>query len=71
MDATTTTNQRLMTVLLILLIVLVALLIMGIIASWLGMGGMMRSGGMMGMNGQTMNTMLSACSNMMQNFQSP
>jgi hypothetical protein len=35
------------------------------------MGGMIGWGGMMGMNGQTMNDMMAACTDMMQNFQNP
>ncbi len=66
MDATTNTNQRLITVLLVLLIILLVLLVIGIIAGWLMMGG-----GMMGMNGQTMNEMMAACTDMMRKFQSP
>ena len=65
MNPRETTNQRLVTILLVLLIVFVALLIIGIIAGWLWMGGMM------GLNGQTMNNMLSACTGMMRNYQTP
>jgi flagellar basal body-associated protein FliL len=72
LNTTPTTNQRLITILLVLLIVLVALLITGIVAGWLMMGsGMMGWGGMMGINGQTMNNMISACADMMRNFQNP
>ena len=75
MNTTVTTNQRLVTVLLVLLIVLVALLVIGIVVVIIMMSGGMMMGGMvnpiMGMNGQTMNNMMAACTNMMQNFQSP
>ena len=71
MNTAVTTNRRLVTILLILLIVFVVLLIIGIIAGWLWMGGMMGWGSMMGMNGQTMNNMVSACADMMRNFQTP
>jgi hypothetical protein len=72
MNPTVTTNQRLITILLILLIVFVILLILGIVAGWLWMGGgMMGWGGMMGMSGQTMNDMMSACTDFMRNIQSP
>lgn len=72
MNTTITTNQRLVTILLILLIIFIGLLILGIVAGWIIIGsGMMGWGGMMGMNGQMMNTMMSACSDMMRNFQNP
>ena len=71
MNPTGTTNRRLVTILLILLIVFVVLLIIGIIAGWLWMGGMMGWGGMMGINGQTTNNVVSACTNMMRNYQTP
>jgi hypothetical protein len=72
MNTTTTTNQRLVTILLVLLIIFVVFLIMGIVLGWLVMGsGMMGWGGMMGMNGQMMNNMMSACTDMMRNFQNP
>ena len=72
MNTTITTNQRLVTILLVLLIVFIGLLILGIVAGWIIIGsGMMGWGGMMGMNGQMMNTMMSACSDMMRNFQNP
>ena len=72
MDTTAKTNQRLVTTLLVLLIVLVVLLIIGTVVGWLWMGGgMMGWGGMMGMNGQVMNNMMSACTDMMRNFQTP
>ena len=74
MNTKVTTNQRLVTILLVLLIVLVALLIIGIVAGFLMMGGMLNGGmmgGMLGMNGQTMNAMMSDCTDMMRNFQSP
>ena len=70
MNTAPTTNQRLVTVLLVLLIILVALLVIGIVFGFLMTGGMM-GGWMMGMNGQTMNDMMSACANMMQNFRNP
>lgn len=66
MDATVTTNQRLVTILLVLLIILLALLILGIIAGWLMMGGMMGWGGMM-----VTNDMANACLDLMRNIQSP
>ena len=74
-----TTNQRLVTILLVLLIVLVVLLIIGIVAGWLWMGGGMTLApgasagveGMMGMNGQMMNNMMYACTEMMRSFQNP
>ena len=65
MNTTVTTNQRLVTILIVLLIILLVLLIIGIVWAFLMMGGMM------GMNGQTMNDMISACTDMMQKFQSP
>lgn len=71
MNIMASTNQRLVTILLVLLIIFVALLIIGTIGSFLLRGGMMMGGGMMGMNGQTMNDMMSACAQMMQNFQTP
>ena len=64
-EMNTNTNQRLVTILLVLLIILLALLIIGIIASWLWMGGMMGWGGM------TSNDMANACIDMMRNIQSP
>lgn len=72
MNTTITINQRLVTILLVLLIIFIGLLILGIVAGWIIIGsGMMGWGGMMGMNGQMMNTMMSACSDMMRNFQNP
>jgi hypothetical protein len=71
MNSTPTTNQRLVTILLVLLIVLVVLLVLGIFLGFLGMGGMRGGGMMMGMNGQTMNNMMAACTDMMRNFQKP
>ena len=75
MNTTLITNQRLVTALLVLLIVLVILLVIGIVVVFLMMSGGMMMGGMMnpmmGMKGQTMNDMIAACTNMMQNFQSP
>jgi hypothetical protein len=71
MDTTVTTNQRLVTILLVLLIVFVVLLVLGTVFSFLVRGGMMGSGMMMGMNGQTMNDMMAACTEMMRNFQNP
>ena len=65
-NAAVTTNQRLVTILLVLLIILLVLFVVGIFVIFLMMGG-----GMMGMNGQTMNDMMSSCTVMMQNFQSP
>ncbi len=64
------TNQRLVTILLVLLIVLVVLLVIGIIVGFLMMSGMM-GGWMMGTHGQTMNNMVTACADMMRNFQKP
>ena len=61
----TNTNQHLVTILLVLLIILLALLIIGIIAGWLWMGGMMGWGGM------TTNDMSKACLEMMRNVQAP
>ena len=66
MNTTPTTNQRLVTILLILLIVHVSLLVIGIVV-----GLLMMSGWMMGTHGQTMNAMMSNCTDMMQNFQRP
>ena len=71
MNTTVNTNQRLVTILLVLLIVFVVLLILGIVTGWLVMGGMMRWGGMMGMNPQIINNMMSACTDMMRSFQTP
>jgi flagellar basal body-associated protein FliL len=71
MNTPSTTNQRLVTILLVLLIVLVALLVVGVIVSFLTMGSMMGGGMMFGMNGQTMNNMMSACTEMMKNIQKP
>ena len=70
MNTTATTNQRLVTILLVLLIVLVALLVIGTVFGFLVTRGMM-GGWMMGMNGQTMNAMMSACTDFMRNIQSP
>ena len=70
MNTSVTTNQRLVTILLVLLIIFLTLLVLGIVAGFLMMGGgMMGWGGMM--NGGTMNTMMSACTDMMRNFQTP
>jgi flagellar basal body-associated protein FliL len=81
MNTTLITNQRLVTVLLVLLIILVVLLIIGIVAGFLMMGGMtltpgahlprVQVPGSAGVNGGMMNDMMNACTNMMQNFQSP
>ena len=65
MSTALTTNQRLVTILLVLLIILLGLLIIGIIAGWLWMGGMMGWGGM------TTNDMSKACLEMMRNVQAP
>ena len=65
MITSVTTNQRLVTILLILLITLLGLLVLGIVARFLMMGGMM------GMNGQMMNDVMSVCTNMMTSFQNP
>ena len=65
MESTINTNQRLIIILLALLIVFVGLLIIGIIASWLWMGGMMGWGGM------TSNDMANACLDLMRNIQGP
>ena len=65
----TATNQRLVTILLVLLIILLLLLVVGIVAVILMMSDGMMTGGMLGLNGQTMNNMIAACTNMMQNFQ--
>ena len=70
MNTAVTTNQRLVTILIVLLIILLVLLIIGIVLVFLMMGGGMM-GGMMGMNGQTMNGMMSNCTEMMRNFQNP
>ncbi len=70
MNTTVTTNQRLITILLVLLIILVVLLVIGIVVGFLMMSGMM-GGWMMGMNGQTMSNMMSACTDIMKNFQNP
>jgi len=61
MNTTVSTNQRLVTVLLVLLIILLVLLVIGTVVGFLMMGG-----GMMGWGG-----MMNACTNVMQNFQSP
>ena len=71
MNNTVNTNQRLITILVVLPIVFVVLLIIGIVTGWLVMGGMMRWGGMNGMNPQIMNNMMSACTDMMRSFQTP
>ena len=74
MNTTVSTNQRLVTVLLVLLILFLILLVIGTVVGFLMMGGGMMGGmmnPMMGMNGQTMNDMIAACTSMMQNFQSP
>ena len=79
MNATTNTNQRLTTILLVLLILLLILLVIGIVVVFvmMGMGGMMNGGMTLapgasaGVNGGMMNDMIAACTNMMQNFQSP
>ena len=76
MNTTLITNQRLVTVLLVLLIILVVLLIIGIVAGFLMMGGMTLTPGahlprvqVPGSAG--VKDMIAACTNMMQNFQSP
>ncbi|MCI0556037.1 MAG: hypothetical protein L0287_34270 [Anaerolineae bacterium] len=75
MNTAVTTNQGLVTILLVLLILLLVLLTIGIVIIFVVMSGGMMMGGMMnpmmGMNGQTMNDMMSACAEMMQNFQRP
>ena len=79
MNTTVTTNQRLVTILIVLLIILLIQLIIGIIVVFLMMGGGMMGGmmndgmmsHMMGMSGQGMNDMTTACADMMQRFQSP
>mgnify|MGYP001278012835 CR=1 FL=1 len=73
-EMTTSTNQRLVTILLVLLIVFVALLILGIIAGWLWMGGMTLAPGAsagVGWGGISTNDMSKACADMMRNFQTP
>jgi hypothetical protein len=70
MNTAVITNQRLVIILLILLIILVALLVIGVIAGVLMPGSMMRSGMMMSMNGQMMNDVMAACSDMMRDFNS-
>jgi hypothetical protein len=70
MNTTLITNQRLVTILLVLLIIFVVLLIIGIVIGFLMTGGMM-DGWMMGISGQTMNDMMSACTDFMRNIQSP
>ncbi len=64
-------NQRLITILLVLLIILLLLLVVGIVVVILMMSGGMMTSGMMGLKGQTMNNMITACTNMMQNLQKP
>ena len=87
MNATPTSNSRYMIILIaVLIVVLLVLAVNVVLWIWLLGGGMMGgmtlapgasagvNGGMMsmmGMNGQTMNDMMSACTEMMRNFQSP
>lgn len=73
-EMNTNTNQRLVNVLLVLLIVFVALLILGIVAGWLWMGGMMGWGGMTfapGASAGVTNDMANACIDTMRNIQGP
>jgi len=70
MNTAPTTNQRLVTILLVLLIILVVLLVIGIVVGFLMTGGMI-GGWMMGINGQTMNDMMSPCTDFMRNVQKP
>ena len=65
MNPALTTNQRLVTILLVLLIILLTLLVLGIVA------GFLMTGGMMGMSGRMLNAMMSACIDMIRNFQNP
>ena len=84
MNTTLITNQRLVTILLVLLIIFVVLLVIGIITVFVIMtGGMMgMNGGMTLAPGAHLprvqvpgsagvKDMIAACTNMMQNFQSP
>ena len=66
MESSINTNQRLITILLVLLIIFVVVLISGIVAGWLWMGGRM-----IGWGGIMTNTMANACIDMMRNIQSP
>ncbi len=74
MNATPTYNNRHMIIFIAILIAVLLVLAVNVIV-WIllmrggMMGGMLNQ--MMGMNGQTMNNMLTACTNMMQKFQSP
>ena len=75
MNATPTYNNRYMVIFIAILIVVLLVLALNVMI-WVSLtgGGMMMGGmmnHMMGMNGQTMNDMIAACTNMMQNFQSP
>ena len=68
-NATPSTNQRLVTILLVLLIVLVVLLVIGIIVGFLMMSGMMDGWRwMMGPHGQIMNNMVAVCTDIMRNI---
>ena len=72
MNTIPASNGRYVIVLIAVLTFILLLLAINIVAWFLLMGGgMMGIGGMMGMNGQTMNDMVAACANMMQNFESP
>jgi flagellar basal body-associated protein FliL len=73
MNTTLITNQRLIAILLVLLIILAVLLILGIVAGFLMMGGGMTlaPGASAGVNSGMMKDMMTACTNMMQNFQNP
>ena len=73
-EMTTNTNQRLVTILLVLLIILLGLLVLGIVASFLMMSGMMGWGGMTlapGASAGVANDMANACNEIMRNVQAP
>jgi len=76
MNAMPSSNNRLMAILIAILVVALLVLIVNVFL-WLSLvrGGMMMgsmmNNPMISMNGQTMNEMMSACAEMMQDIQSP
>ena len=70
MNAVPSSDRRYMMILITVLIVVLLVLALNVVAwIWLMGGGMINH--MIGMSGQTMNDMISACTDMMQKFQSP
>ena len=74
MNVTPTSNNRFMMVLIAVLIAVLLVLALNV-AIWISMMGGMMNGRMMsrvmGMNGQGMNDMTTACADMMRRFQGP